>query len=79
MQHQHTKTVYRKEKNNACEYQPYFRVTTDDRNDSMYDVNLNLVLVQIHSYDTRTLTPILIKKTVPLGLEGWGSNVKYRI
>jgi len=29
MQHHHTKTIYQKEKNNAFEYQPYFRLTTD--------------------------------------------------
>ena len=73
-----------------------FVLTTDKRNDSMYDVNLNLVLVQIRSYDTktqfcftdhfnflqrylsydtRTLTPILIKES----LEDWVSHVKYRI
>ena len=75
MQHQHTKTVYRKEKNNACEYQPYFRVTTDDRTDSMYDVNLNLVLVQIHSYDAMTLFCI----TDHFCLEDWVSHIKYRI
>jgi hypothetical protein len=52
-----------------------FVLTTDDINDLMYDVNLNLVLVQIRSYDTKTLFCF----TDHFGLEDWVSHVKYRI
>jgi hypothetical protein len=31
-----------------------FFLTTDDRNDLMYDVSLNVVFMQIRSYDTKT-------------------------
>ena len=36
MQHQHTKTIFLKEKNNAFEYQPYFRF--DNRRQKWFDV-----------------------------------------
>jgi len=55
-----------------------FVLTTDDTQDSqdlIYEVNLNLVLVQIRSYDTNTLFCF----TDHFGLEDWVSHVKYRL
>ncbi|XP_052216657.1 uncharacterized protein LOC127834675 isoform X2 [Dreissena polymorpha] len=51
-----------------------FVLTTDDRNDSMYDVSLNVVFMQIRSYDTKTQFCF----TDHFGLEDWVSHVKYR-
>ena len=51
-----------------------FVLTTDDRNDSMYDVSLNVVFLQFRSYDTKTQFCF----TDHFGLEDWVSHVKYR-